>query len=910
MQRKVFFVNEIPKEVVIDPDSSLASVLREQLLMTGCKVGCNAGQCGACNVILDGRLVRSCIVKMDKVAEGAQITTIEGIGTPSNPHPIQLAYALHGAIQCGFCTPGFVVSTKAFLDWNPDPMREQIRDWFQTHRNACRCTGYKQIVDAVMDAAQVLQGKKTASDLEFKIPPDGKIWGTAYPRPSSIYKATGTWDFGADVALKMPPGTLRMALVQATVSHAKILSIDTSEAEKMPGVFKVITHKDVKGKNRIDALSSAPGRKGDGWERPILAEEKVFQYGDAVAIVVADTEEQAKAAAAKVKVNLQELPAYMNAPAAMAPDAMEIHPGIPNVYYTRKIAKGTDTKPIFAEAAHVVEDDFYVGRQSHMILEPDCGLAYWNDGKLFVQSKSQGLNAHRFMICEGIGVSFDDLHLIQNNVGGSFGCKSGVTSEGLLGVAASVTGRPVSLVYDMHQGITYTGKRSPYWMKVRFAADKDGKLLALEHDYTVDHGPYSDFAELLCHRGIRFIGLGYDIPNIRGEGRCVATNHTWGTAFRGFGGAEAEFASECMMDILAEKTGMDPLELRYKNVYRPGGTGLPVGQQPDVYSLPEMIDLLRPKYQEAVKRAKQNSTTERKCGVGVSIGIDECQLDSFDIANAAVELNPDGGVTEYDTWEDMGQGADMGVLATVHRSLFPLGLPPSKIRRIHNDTSTCPDSGMTGGNRSQVVVGNAIRLSCEALLNEMRKPDGSFRTYDEMVKEGKRLKHVGTWTATSTGLDENGQGIFSDNFTYTVQMAEVSVDMKTGKTTLDKMTLVSDVGVVNNRPVVDGQLYGSLAQGIGLALTEEYEDVKKHSTLIGGGFPYIKDIPDDMELFYVETPRPLGTHGASGAGEVAIMSPHAAVINAIYNACGVRIKKLPALPEKVLAGLKKMIHES
>jgi aldehyde oxidoreductase len=355
------------------------------------------------------------------------------------------------------------------------------------------------------------------------------------------------------------------------------------------------------------------------------------------------------------------------------------------------------------------------------------------------------------------------------------------------------------------------------------------------------------------------------------------------------------------MDMLAEKIGVDPLELRYKNVYRPGGTGTPQGVPPEVYSLPEMIDLLRPKYQEALKRAKQNSTTDKKCGVGVSIGVYGCQIDGTDTSSAAAELNPDGGVTIYDTWEDHGQGADAGALGTAHQALYPLRLPPSKIRRIANDTSKCPDSGFAGGSRSQVMSANAIRLACEALIQEMTEPDGSFRTYDEMVKEGKKLKHAGTYTSQSPGMDDNAQGVVMDNFAYGVQMAEVSVDMKTGKVTVDRMVLVSDIGVVNNKLVADGQCWGGLAQGIGLALTEDFEDIRKHSTLMGAGFPYIKDIPDDMELMYVETPRPLGPFGASGMGEMPLASSHAAVANAICNACGVRIKRLPAYPEKVLA---------
>ncbi len=221
-----------------------------------------------------------------------------------------------------------------------------------------------------MDAAAVIRGDQPADSLDYKLPADGRIYGGKYPRPSAVAKVTGTADYGADLGLKMPPDTLQLALVQAKVSHANILGIDTSEAEKMPGVFKVVTHKDVKGNNRINGLVTFPTNKCDGWDRPILCDTKVFQYGDAIAIVCADTKEQALAAAEKVKVDLEELPAYMSAPAAMADDAIEIHPGTPNVYYTQGVVKGPDTKPLLEGAAQVLEQSYYTQRQPHLTIEP------------------------------------------------------------------------------------------------------------------------------------------------------------------------------------------------------------------------------------------------------------------------------------------------------------------------------------------------------------------------------------------------------------------------------------------------------------------------------------------------------------------------------------------------------------
>ncbi len=897
-------VNGQPRIIIADPEASLADVLRKQLGLTGTKVGCNEGHCGSCSVIMDGKLVRSCIIKMKKVPEWASVTTVEGVGTPQNMHPIQKAMVLHGAAQCGFCTPGFVISTKALLEQNPSPSREDVRTWFQKNLNACRCTGYKPIVDSVMDAAAVMRGDKPAKELEYQLPKDGRIWGGKHPRPSAVAKVTGTADYGADLGLKMPPGTLQLALVQAKISHANILGIDIAEAEKMPGVEKVLTYMDVKGTNRINGLVTFPSNKCDGWDRPILCDKKVFQYGDAIAIVCADTKEQALAAADKVKVTFEELPAYMNAPAAMADDAIEIHPGTPNVYFEQGVAKGKDTKPIMETAAYVIEKEYYTQRQPHITIEPDMGCAYYDDeGRLTIHSKSIALYLHALMIADGLGVDAANIRMVQNTAGGTFGYKFCPTLEALVGVACMATGKPVYLEYDYQQFVTYTGKRSPFFMKVKFGADKEGKLLAMETDWSVDHGAYSEFGDLLTHKGAQFIGAGYDIANIHGMGRTVCTNHAWGAPYRGYGAPESEFASESLIDELAEKIGMDPLELRYKNIYRPGCT-TPTGQVPEVFSLEGMIDIIRPKYKAAKEKAAKASTPEKKKGVGVSIGIYGAGGDGPDTAEAWVDLQKDG-VLISTTWSDHGQGADAGALGTAHEALRPLGIRPDQIRLELNDTGKAPDGGPAGGSRSQVVVGNAIKTCCEIMLQAIRKPDGSYLSYDEVVAQNLPTRYSGRWTSPAAiGDPDTGQGKPIDNYMYGVFMAEVTVEVKTGKVTVDKMTMVADIGKINNKAVVDGQIYGGIAQGIGLALSEDFEDIHKHTNMVKCGIPFAKDIPDDIEIIYFESERATGPFGASGVGELPNTAPHAAIMNAVYWASGARIRHLPAYPPKVLEALK------
>ena len=840
METKTLVVNGIPRQVLVDSDTLLVDVLRNQLQITSVKVGCGQGQCGACSVILDGKVTRACIVKMRRVPDQAQITTLEGVGTPAKLHPLQESWMFHGAAQCGFCTPGFIVSAKALLDSNPAPSREEVRDWFQKHHNICRCTGYKPLVDAVMDAAAVMRGDKDIEELRYKLPADGRAFGSRLPRPSALVKVTGLAEYGADAAVHMPPDTLHLALAQAKVSHAIIKGIDTSEAEKMPGVVRVLTHKDVKGKNRITGLITFADNKGDGWDRPILNDTKVFQYGDALAIVCADSEAHARAAADKVKFDLELLPEYMSAPEAMAPDAIEIHPGTPNIYYEPHIEKGEDTKPFFDDPENVVvEDSFYTQRQPHLNIEPDVGYGYLNEqGQLVIHSKSIGLHLHALMIAPGLGVKFpEELVMVQNTTGGTFGYKFSPTMEALIGVAVLATGRPCHLRYNYQQQQQYTGKRSPFWTKVRMAANKKtGKIVAMETDWTCDHGPYSEFGDLLTLRGAQFIGAGYGIPNIRGDGRTVATNHAWGAAFRGYGGPESEFPSEVLIDELAEKLGMDPFDLRELNCYKEGDT-TPTGQKPEVMNLPTMFKALRPKYEAAKAKAKAESTDAVKRGVGLALAVYGAGLDGPDSSEAWAELNPDGSVTIGSSWEDHGQGADSGAQCTAHEALRPIGLPVEKIRLVMNDTSKTPNSGPAGGSRSQVMTGNAIRVACEQLVEAMRKPDGGFYTYDEMKAEGRAVHQDGKWTAPARDCGKNCQGEPFCCYMYGLFMAEVAVEVATGKTKVEKMTMVADIGKVVNRLLTDGQLYGGIAQGIGLALTEDYEDIKKHSTMAGAGIP-------------------------------------------------------------------------
>ena len=324
LARVALVINGVERFVLCEPQEDTLAVALRRLGLTGTKIGCGIGVCGACSVILNGEVVRACTKKMKNIEPHSEITTIEGIGTPQHLHPLQQAWITHGAAQCGFCTPGFIVSAYVLLGQNPSPTREEVRDWFQAHHNVCRCTGYKPLVDAVMDAAAVMRGEKTMDEITYHDKGED-IYGSDRPRPSALGKVTGLTDYGDDIKLKMPEGVAHLAVVIPDVAHAKIKSVDVSEAEAMPGVYKVLTSEHVRGTNNLEMPVVAQRKKGAGLTPcPVIAGDKIRHKGDVIAVVAADSEEHARAAVKAVKYDLDVLPAYMTLPEASMPDAIQL----------------------------------------------------------------------------------------------------------------------------------------------------------------------------------------------------------------------------------------------------------------------------------------------------------------------------------------------------------------------------------------------------------------------------------------------------------------------------------------------------------------------------------------------------------------------------------------------------------
>jgi len=911
-------INGVNRMFICDPEKdSLADVLR-RLGLTGTKIGCNKGVCGSCSLILNGKLVRSCVRKMRSIEEYSTVLTIEGIGTPTNLHPLQVAWMNYGAVQCGFCTPGFIVSSYALLLENRNPTREEVRDWFHRHRNVCRCTGYKQIVDAVMAAARVLRGEATIEDISFQDPQDKEYYGKPVVRPTALAKVCGLADYGDDQELKMPAESLHVAIVQPRVAHhARILGIDTTEAEKMPGVVKIITHVDLKAAGGTNVMAEGQFHERTTVmvpSRKVLCDDKIYRYGDVVALAVADTKDHARAAAAKVRVEVEKLPEYLNYLDAVMPDAMRIHADTPNIFSQQPVLKGVGLErasrvaEVIDGSAFQVEGSFYSSREPHLSVEGDTIQAYFDeDGFLALQCKSQGVYSSIGRIGNSVGVPKEKLRIIMNPTGASFGWSTNAGDLCLAATAAVVTRMPValSMSYEEHQH--FSGKRCPCHSNGRVACDENGRITAAEFDFGMDHGAYSWGGDDIMTKPPRFAFFPYNVPHVAGLCRIANTNHNFGTAYRSYGSPQAYTLSEALMDMLAERAGIDPFEFRYRNIARPGETNVnsyPFRQ----YPMEEVMDRMRPFYERAVKEAREKDTPQVRRGVGLAWGAFNVTEGGTDSASVAIELNPDGTFTKYDTWQELGQGGDIGSLMVTLEALKPLGVTPDRIKLVQNDTKLCPDTGMSGASRSLYMDGNATIVAAGKLIEAMRKPDGTFRTHAEMAVAGLPTKYFGKYETTVTPglcrLDPNtGIGDPTPAFTYALNLAEVEVDTRTGKTTVIRFTCVDEVGKVGNIDAVNGQAYGGISHSIGFALSENYDDVTRHTNLATSGVPYIKDIPDDITIVHLQNRDANGPFGSSGASEAFQAAGHVAVLNAIHHACGVRIYEMPATKEKVKAGL-------
>lgn len=887
MKKITLKVNGVPRECVVDERTVLLDLLRKELRLTGTKQSCDRkGQCGACTVIVNGKTTNSCLKKVVDL-DGANVITIEGLGTPDNPHLIQEAFVLAGAIQCGFCIPGMIMAAKGLLDKNNNPSEDDIKKALR--RNLCRCTGYSTIIEAVKLAGRFIRGEKTPDEMR---PLDSAGYvGVSHPRPSSYLKACGAVQYTEDIDV---PGLLEMAVVRSPHYNALIKSIDYSEAETMPGVVGVVTDDDIMGTKSVAVVvPDEPIFYPEGGIAPVM--------GAPIVGIVARTREEALAAANAVKVEYEVLPRIATAAEAMAEGAPNINPDpdYPNVVYVAEQIKG-DAQKALAASAHVIEARLKTQIQPHAPLEPETSLAYvdgeGDDAQLVVIGRSIHIHMHAAILCTALG--WDNIRYIEAFAGGQFGIKCDITAEAQAAAAALKLRRPVRYTMSYADSLMTTPKRHPADMMVKMGADANGKITAYDIDYILENGAHVSLGTVVMDRFVDMSSSAYDLPNVKLEGKLVYTNDTWGGAFRGAGPPQANFAVETMVDMMADKLKIDQWEFRMKNLLRPGST-IASGQKVDSWEIIGCMERIKPLYEKACKEAKEKSTPELRRGVGLggaSFGIGSPN----DSSNVAVELNPDNSVTVFAGVADPGEGND-AMLSQI--AAHCLGMPLKKIRLVTRDSELAPDSGISASSRQTYMSGGALVNVCEMFKEAMK--EANAKTHADLVKAGKPTKYMGKKIlADVQGVDKKtGEGKVWGSFVHNVQMAEVEVNTKTGEVKVLKVTTVVDAGTVLNPHALIGQVEGGVDMGVGFALREEYI-LGKTNDFKAIGFPTIA-MSFPKETIVLETPRPDGPLGATGIGESTMTSTHPTVANAVFNALGIRFKEIPITPKKVLAALGK-----
>ncbi len=873
-----FILNGTPERVIVDPQKSLLKVIREDLRLTGTKEACSAGHCGTCAVLVGGEVVLSCKYPVFK-AQGKEVTTIEGIGTLKNPHPLQLAFAKMGAIQCGFCTPGMIIRAKSLLDGNPKPNREEIKKAIQPH--LCRCTGYQKIFEAVELAASYLRGE--TKPIELKLEGKDTI-GQPVTRKDALEKATGATLYAADLTVD---GCAYIKILRSPHHHAKILNIDKAEAEAIPGVLAVLTGEDVKGTNIL---------KMAGDDQPILCKDKVRFIGDPVAAVVAISEEMASHALKKIEVTYEPLEPVLTPEEALK-ETIKVHDDRPNLFFEQPIIHG-DAEKGFSESEVAIERTYTTQTVEHAYLENDSGVAFVHEnGQLVILSPSQNIHAHRKTIAEALGLNVEKVRVIQTPMGGAFGGKLDVSVGGILGLAALKLKRPMKLVYTRSETFAATPKRHPFFMKVKVGAKKDGTLMALDFDLTADGGAYKSFSNSVTQRGLIHSQGPYRFPNAHVYGKAVYTNTAFKGAMRGFGVPQVAFAIESILDELASELKIDPLAIRVKNGFVKGDTTI-CGQLLDhTIGFQECMEALKPLYEKALKEAKESATDEIKRGVGLGGVWFGPGRSAPDQSEAWAELLPDDTLQVWIGAADMGQGTDTMFWQVAAETM---GFPLERVKVCTTDTEITPDGNFSAGSRQTYVSGKAVQMAVEELKKAME--ENSAKNYKEMKAKGlPTLYKAFNKPVTSRPDPKTGQGVPWETYSFGIQMAEVSVEVKTGKVNVLKITSVHDLGTVINRLNVEGQLHGGICMGLGYALMEEFV-YNKTDSFAKFKIPRAKDMPE-MEVITLNIPRKKGPFGASGTAEYADVPTAPAIANAIYNACGVRIRDLPITPEKIRQSL-------
>lgn len=872
-----FIVNG--REAAIEEGRILLDWLRREARLTSVKNGCAEGACGSCMVLVDGRAMNACALSGAKVA-GKRILTIEGF-PPEELAAFERAFAEAGAVQCGFCTPGMVISAKALLDKVPDPTPEEARKAIR--RNICRCTGYVKIVQGILGAAALLREREreaagaapaAAAATPGEAPAAARI-GDALARIDAADKVSGRALYTDDYA---EPGMLYGKALRSPYARARLAALDVSAAAALPGVAAVLTWKDIPGERFIGHLVA-------DWPTLVAVGEETRTVGDAVALVAADDPETAKKACALIRAEYEELEPLVDPEAALSPNAPALHPG-GNLLSSLTLHRG-DADAALAEAAHRVARSFSTPFTEHAFMEPESALAYPPDaeGVVVVRTGEQNIFDGRDYVAKTLGIPEERVRILSSFVGGGFGGKEDQSVQHFAALLAWRCGKPVKYTFARAESILVHPKRHPMKIDIEIGCDASGRLVGAKGRIVADTGAYASLGSPVLHRAVTHFGGPYDYQDIHVEGFCVYTNNPPAGAFRGFGVPQVNFAFESCLDLLAEEVGISAWEIRMRNAIRPGGC-LPNGQiaGPDT-ALVECLQAVKDEYEAAPGRSGLACAFKN---TGIGVGNRDIGRCSVFVRQEGIELRSGAAC--------IGQG-----LATVLTQVAcdTLGLPPSMVAYIKPDSALTPDSGTTTASRQTLLAGEACRRACLDLLKAAGGGGGADggrpaigraepQAFPFAALAGRLF--AGEFSAETDRSDSLKPNPVSHiAYSYACHLVRLGGD---GKPEL--ILAVHDSGRIVNPLSTSGQVEGGVVMSLGYALSERFPLERGVPTARYGTLGLLRstDVPP-IRVRFVSTGASAAGYGAKGIGEISSIPTASAAANAYRAGDGILRTELP-----------------
>ncbi len=839
----MFTVNGMP--AAADRDQTLLTFLRETLGLTSVKNGCSEGACGACMVLVDGKAVKACVQKTSRL-EGKSVTTCEGL-TSRERDVYAYAFTHCGAVQCGFCTPGMVMSAKGLLDQNPDPSRDEVK--YALRNNLCRCTGYKKIVDAVLLAARLFRENAPVPHEAFT----GKV-GENLPRVDAPAKAVGAAEYTDDIRL---PGMLYGGAVRSAYPRAIVKGIDVSQAERAAGVVRVITAAQLPGEGKIGHL------KRDQWVLVPVGGEVHFR-GDPIVLIAAETPEALERARALVKIDYEPLPPVLSAREAMAPGAPEIQED-GNLFAREHLVRGNAEEKL-RQSKHVVTAVYHTPPTEHAFLEPECAVAAPDGDGVVIWSADQGIYQTRRECADALGLPQDRVRVVAKSVGGGFGGKEDMSVQHHAALLAYLTGRAVKVCWTRAESILCHPKRHGFEIEITTGCDENGILTAMKAVLITDTGAFASLGGPVLQRACTHAAGPYHYQDIDIEGRAYYTNNPPCGAFRGFGVTQSCFAAECNLNLLAEKVGISPFEIRWRNAIRPGQY-LPNGQiADDSTALLETLAAVRPYYEAnpsaGIACAMKNS--------GLGVGVPDTGRCTLHIESGVVHVRTSAAC--------IGQGMGTVVVQIVCQTA---SLSPEQVVWDTPDTAVTPNSGNTTASRQTLFTGEAAR---RAAVELKRALEG--RTLFDVEGVNFHAEYTGITDKLGSPKEHPVSHIAYGYATHLVELDE------TGR--VSRVVAAHDVGRAVNPVSIEGQIEGGVVMSLGYALTEDLplEDGCPTVSYAGLGLFRAHQTPD-VKALIIEKPDSVLACGAKGIGEICSIPTPPAVQNAYYNFDGKFRTSLP-----------------